>query len=227
MLDNGRYVVVLPGINLPDWNNVPGHHESGSVRTLRNAAAADWSGPNAAATGANPYGFAVKEALRHAGVPDGAEVMMVGHSHGAYTALDLAADQSFNDLAAGSEIDGYSVKVTHVLAGAADAGNNMARGPDTVEAHLVNNTNDAIRLGEDASQIESFDGRTTSFSGAVGLDGHDSGEYGKYMDNPHDPANRGTNLEQLDAMIESAETKYNDEGNRIRVKVKDPYVPRS
>ena len=49
----------------------------------------------------------VWDALRAAGVPAGSSLMIVGHSFGADTALDLAADREFN---------GGEYTVTHVVA---------------------------------------------------------------------------------------------------------------
>ena len=53
----------------------------------------------------------VRAAIVAAGVPDGAEVMVVGHSQGGLTAARLAADPGFNSL--GGEPGTY--RVTHVL----------------------------------------------------------------------------------------------------------------
>lgn len=104
-LDDGKHLVVLPGVvDLSafdlGWDR---HHRS--VRDLDRAA---FESSRSTGVGGNPYAHAVWEALVTAGVPAGTDIMMVGHSYGADTALDLAADAGFNGP------DGFDV--THVVA---------------------------------------------------------------------------------------------------------------
>ncbi len=96
LVDHGgdRYTIVLPGVtdlSQPGagWN--PVHR---SVRDLDKAAV-----PSSRSTGLddNPYARMVAEALVANDVPTGAELLIVGHSFGADTALDLASDRSFTD----------------------------------------------------------------------------------------------------------------------------------
>lgn len=103
--DDDHYLVVLPGVvDLSafslGWDR---HHRS--VRDLDRAAIGSAGSTNVAH---NPYARSVWRAMAQAEVPRGAEVLIVGHSFGADTALDLAADPGFNGPA------GY--RVTHVVA---------------------------------------------------------------------------------------------------------------
>lgn len=136
-LDNGRYVVVLPGVtdlSRPDlgWND--GHR---SVRDLDQAAF--WSS-RSTATADNAYARLVHEGLVELDVPVGAEIMIVGHSFGADTALDLAADPTFNGP------DGY--RVTHVVAAAYHSGPQLAHIPDGTEVLVLQNHRDAAVIVE-------------------------------------------------------------------------------
>ena len=104
-----RYVVELPGI-----------------RHLGAAAdPQDLSGAvNAMEARTTAYTRCVSEALDAAGAPEGAQVMLVGHSQGGIVAMDLAGDPAFNGgrvrvtdvLAAGSPIS-----AKHVVAGSGTA----------------------------------------------------------------------------------------------------------
>ena len=94
LMNNGdnRYTIVLPGVSdlsRPDhgWN---GHHRS--VRDLDMAAVVSAQSSDVAD---NRYARMVSQALLAAQVPEGAELLIVGHSFGADTALDLAADDAF------------------------------------------------------------------------------------------------------------------------------------
>lgn len=98
-----RYTVVLPGVTdlrVPRVGLDP-HHRS--VRDLDVAAA-----PSVidATVANNPYAQMVIDGLAAAGVPQGADVAIVGHSFGADTALDLAADPHVN---------GDRYRITHVI----------------------------------------------------------------------------------------------------------------
>lgn len=104
-LDNGRHLVVLPGVvDLSafslGWDR---HHRS--VRDLDQAA---FGSSRSTGVDANPYARAVWDAVIDARVPPRSELMIVGHSFGADTALDLAAEPGFNGPG------GYHV--THVVA---------------------------------------------------------------------------------------------------------------
>lgn len=78
-----RYVVALPGMNGDQpW---PHDHPQDTAAAVHNALAPE-----------SPYTRAVRLAMADAGVPRGAEVLLVGHSLGGITAANLAQDPSFN-----------------------------------------------------------------------------------------------------------------------------------
>ncbi len=104
-ISNGRYVVVLPGVTdlvLPDLGLDTRH------RTVRDMDQYAYRSSLSTSVADNRYAQMVWDGLIAAGVPLGAELMIVGHSFGADTALDLAADPRFNGSA------GFDV--THVVA---------------------------------------------------------------------------------------------------------------
>jgi hypothetical protein len=103
-LATDRYVVALPGVidlSRPHLGLDEAHR---SVRDLDQYAIGS---SRSSAVADNRYAQMVWTALERTGVPAGAELMIVGHSFGADTALDLAADRRFN---------GGSYRVTHVVA---------------------------------------------------------------------------------------------------------------
>lgn len=89
--DHPRYVVMLRGMDPHDW-------DPHSVNTPPQATLQELLHGGA-------YEEAVQEAMRRAEIPPGSEVMLIGHSQGGITAMDLAADPGFN----------ARYKVTHVL----------------------------------------------------------------------------------------------------------------
>lgn len=110
-----RYVVELPGI-----------------RHLGAAAdPEDLSGAvNAMTAESTAYTRCVGEALDAAGVPEGAEVMLVGHSQGGIVAMDLAGDPAFN---------GVRAKVTAVVvAGSPVSAKQVAAGSGTAVLSVEN-----------------------------------------------------------------------------------------
>lgn len=119
-LADDRYVVVLPGVvdlSRPDLGWSDRHR---SVRDLDRAAVAS---SRSSAARDNPYAVFVHAGLVAARVPAGSELLIVGHSFGADTALDLAADPTFNGPGA--------FRVTHVVAAGYHSGPQL---PD-VAAH--------------------------------------------------------------------------------------------
>lgn len=136
-LDTGRFVVVLPGVvdlSVPDagWDD---HHRS--VRDLDRAAI-----ESAGTTGldGNRYARFVREGLARADVPSGAELLLVGHSFGADTALDLAADAAFNGPS------GY--RVTHVVAAGYHSGPQLSGVPRSTAVLVVQNRRDVPVIAE-------------------------------------------------------------------------------
>ncbi|MFZ9040992.1 MAG: hypothetical protein ACO225_04875 [Ilumatobacteraceae bacterium] len=148
-LDDRRWIVVLPGVvdlSRPSLGWDP-HHRS--VRDLDRAALPS---SGSTSTSRNPYARAVHQALVATGVPRGAELLVVGHSFGADTALDLAADPRFNALAAPHRTtgeDGY--RVTHVIAAAYHSQPQLARVPTSTEVLVVQNRRDRVVVAEAAA----------------------------------------------------------------------------
>jgi len=135
--DNGQYTLVLPGVvdlSQPHWGLDTGHS---SVRDVDQFAL-----PSSAGTGvaSNRYAQMVSEYVREH-VPRGADVMIVGHSFGADTAVDLAADPVFNNLATG-------VNVTHVVAAAYFSQPQLGQVPHGTQVLVLQNANDQVVNGE-------------------------------------------------------------------------------
>lgn len=115
-----RYVVELPGIRHLGASADP-QDLTGAV--------------NAMAASATGYTRCVREALDAAGVPQGAHVLLVGHSQGGIVAMDLAGDPAFN---------GGRVKVTDVVAvGSPISTKQVAAGSGT-RVFSVENVNDVV-----------------------------------------------------------------------------------
>lgn len=136
-LADDRYVVVLPGVvdlSSPHlgWDS---HHRS--PRDLDRAALAS---SRSADVADNPYAIAVADALADAGVPVGARLLIVGHSFGADTALDLAADAGFNGP------NGY--RVTHVVAAGYHSGPQLSAVDADTDVLVVQNHRDAAVIAE-------------------------------------------------------------------------------
>jgi len=189
---------------------------SDSARDMHYARQSEMQGHNGSELGTNGYAFAVKQAMRAANIPDGANVMLVGHSFGAYTAAELASDKSFND-AFGEPRLGYSVNITHVAAAGATAGFRMNELPGGTEGVLVNNSGDlAYRLerfvptnNESSASEIVFDGG--SHDGA----GHQPTHHGAFVRSADNP--------MLNDFNGSAFDRYGGSGSAVRVTVKDPF----
>ena len=150
-LDNGKYVLVLPGVT--DLSKPrPGLNPYN--RTVRDVD--QYALPSSTSTGMddNLYAQMVAEAMRRHGVPPGSDIMIVGHSYGADTALDLAADPRFNGPGA------YTV--THVAAAAYHSGPQLRHVPGGTQVLVLQNNQDAAvqaeHLGYDpVGAFDSFD----------------------------------------------------------------------
>jgi hypothetical protein len=115
-----RYVVELPGIR-----------SLGATADPQDLAGA----VSAMAFPATAYSRCVAKALDAAGVPRGADVMLVGHSEGGMVAMDLAADPAFN---------GGRARVTDVVAaGSPISAKSAAHGSGT-RVFSVENANDIV-----------------------------------------------------------------------------------
>jgi len=104
---NGNYTVVLPGVtdlSQPQYGLNPDN------QTVRDIDQFALPSSHSSSIDDNRYAQLVQEYITN-NVPQGANVMLVGHSFGADTALDLASDPSFNNAETG-------VNVTHVVAAA-------------------------------------------------------------------------------------------------------------
>jgi pimeloyl-ACP methyl ester carboxylesterase len=110
-----------------------------NVRDGGYATVANGGGPNA-------YAEVVKDRVRDYMTANGlgstTEVTLVGHSYGAMTAMDLAADPGFN---------GSTAKVTHVIAAGGGQVHELDRIPDGTRAMVMSNRFDVVSRGIDAS----------------------------------------------------------------------------
>ncbi|MEM9890187.1 MAG: hypothetical protein AAF962_04935 [Actinomycetota bacterium] len=140
-------------------------------------------------TGDDAYARQVADGVRHAGVPPGSRLLVVGHSYGAAAAVQLAADPVFN---------GDEYEVTHVVA----AGYHVEPwlplvAPDT-EVLALNNRHDLVvgveRLA-DGLLIDGpgpgHDALVRSFPGGRGGAGHAQEHYVAYLEQTGDPAVAG------------------------------------
>lgn len=136
-LPDGKYLVVLPGVtdlSKPDLGYSDTH------RSVRDVDQAAYPSSMSTSVADNRYAQMVWDALRARGVPLGSELMIVGHSFGADTALDLAADSGFNGAG------GY--QVTHVVAAAYDSRPQLAHVPASTQVLVLQNNRDVPVIGE-------------------------------------------------------------------------------
>lgn len=139
-LADDRFVVVLPGVtdlSSPDLSWSDRHR---SVRDLDQAALESY---RSTGIDGNPYARMVIEGLRSADVPRGAELLVVGHSFGADTALDLAADPTVN---------GVEFRITHVVAAGYASGPQLAHVPPITEVLVLQNRRDVPVIVEAVGQ---------------------------------------------------------------------------
>jgi pimeloyl-ACP methyl ester carboxylesterase len=220
-LDNGKYIIVLPGVvdlssgiatrnpgsAVKEWMDP---NDANSVRDMRYAI------PSGASPDyANPYATRVKEAMLAAGVPPGSDVMLVGHSYGAYTAAYLASDHDFND-AFGSP-SGYHVNVTHMVAAGAETDVYFDRMPEGTHALVLNNRRDLAYEAEDNAHgnVDPVYGGQKEFvfnGGGKGW-GHDPQNYTDWLQN-------STDREDLGAWLDSA-GDYAESGSAVNYTVPD------
>jgi hypothetical protein len=233
-LDNGRFIVVLPGVTdltagiaefatqlrkhglfgLDDGilgaRHVWSDNDEPTVRKMRYAYDAALHDD----TDVNEYAAMVTAAMRNSGVPLGADVMLVGHSFGAYTAVDLAADPAFN---------GAYVNVTHVVAAAADTDWRFDELRASTATLILNNRWDVAFRAESGLH---FGGRPDApneleinFWGGLGGAGHDVDNYANWIE-------RATDRADLDGWLGSVEPMYTSGGERVSVSVPDPVLVR-
>lgn len=136
-LADGRYLVVLPGVtdlSRPDFGLNDRH------RTVRDVDRYAYPSSQSTSVSDNRYAQMVWDGLISAGVPLGSELMIVGHSYGADTALDLAADSRFN----GSS--GFDV--THVVAAGYHSEPQLPHVDAGTEVLVLQNHQDAAVIAE-------------------------------------------------------------------------------
>jgi hypothetical protein len=134
------YIVVLPGVT--DLSNPDiGLGDNRTVRDLDQYAV-----PSSKSTKVsdNRYAHMVWEGINAAGVPPGANLLIVGHSFGSDTALDLAADSGFNGPG------GY--QVTHVVAAGYYSQPQLEHVPTSTSVLVLQNHRDAAVIVEGAGQ---------------------------------------------------------------------------
>ena len=209
---NGRptYTVNLPGV-IDLSKPVPGfdpHHAS--VRDMDSVALR--SAPTASVDD-NLYAQFVKRGLRVNGVPLGSNLMLVGHSFGADTVLDLAADSAM--------LENY--KVTHVVAAAYDSVPQLAAVSPDIDVLVLQNTADqAIALeafhrragtGDHQISINTFAHEIRRFDGGFGTDvGHHPDRYIAYLNEANDA--------ELERFLTSVDgTGYGRTGSTVAIDV--------
>lgn len=165
-----HYVVVLPGatdLSSPDWNL---SDENRTVRDLDRYAVRSSRSSDVAD---NRYAGMVRDGLARVGVPDGAHLAIVGHSFGADTALDLAADESFTD----------RYDVSHVVAAGYWSQPQLADVRPGVEVLVLQNSIDGAVIAESVGHSQLAQAAEARGS-AVGhlLDGDLGGALGSTID---------------------------------------------
>ena len=183
---NGKptYTITLPGVidlsnPAPGWD--PQH---ASVRDMDQAALRSSSSTRVED---NLYAQMVIRALDVNQVPLGSNLLVVGHSFGADTAADLAANQEFTLL----------YNVTHVVAAGYDSAPQLAHiSPDIDVLVLQNNDDKAILLestqrrvamSPESVSINTFAHEVREFDGGWGADiGHHQDRYITYLDRTDD-----------------------------------------
>ncbi len=157
-LANGRYLVVLPGVtdlSSPDLGLDDRH------RTVRDVDRFAYPSAQSTDVADNRYAQMVWDGLIAAGVPTGAELMIVGHSYGADTALDLAANPAFNGTG------GFDV--THVVAAGYHSEPQLPHVGSSTEVLVLQNHRDAAVIVEAVGHghVTGVVEQTTGFFGSV------------------------------------------------------------
>jgi hypothetical protein len=145
-LSDARHLVVLPGVI--DLSRTPWWSET-AHRSVRDIDRHALPSSRSSAVADNGYARLVWEALRARGVAPGSELVMIGHSFGADTALDLAADPAFNG------DDGF--RVTHVVAAAYASTPQLADVPQSTRVLVLQNRRDALVIAERVGQAHVTD----------------------------------------------------------------------
>ena len=183
---NGKptYTINLPGVTdlskpSPGWDPV-----HATVRDIDQAAAFS---AHSNKVEDNLYAQMVMRALLVNEVPRGANLMIVGHSFGADTAADLAADGTFTE----------RYNLTHVVAAAYDSVPQLADIDPSIEVLVLQNDNDyAIKgeilgrlasSGQPSVSINTFAHDVRVFDGGTKGVGHHQDNYNEYLYDTNDP----------------------------------------
>jgi hypothetical protein len=159
-----RWVVELPGMRHMSVSADP-EDLSGAISAM--------------ALPATAYTRSVAKALDAAGVPQGAPVLLVGHSQGGIVAMDLAGDPAFN---------GERVRVTHVVAAGSPISSKQVAPGSGTKVFSVENVNDVVtHLDAVDAAPETPQRLTYQFS----ADGHD-------VVRTHDATRYAQRIEALD-----------------------------
>lgn len=244
-LENGNYIVNLPGVidlseKIDDVRSGNAPHigldpYNRSVRDLdfnatRSSASADVDD--------NEYAKMVRDYVLE-NVPQGANVMLVGHSYGGDTALDLASDPTFNNAETG-------VNVTHAVSAGYYSQPQLDSVQDHTQVLVLENNQDVVINAESrnpllpkedkptrlpipgAPDIGFFDAPinrvstegdnviVSKFNGGANADfGHHPERYADHV--------RGQDNEHIEAYLESvADSGYTGEGTPIAIDVSVP-----
>jgi hypothetical protein len=143
-LTDQRVIVVLAGVT--DLSR-PSLGLSSANRSVRDLDQMAFRSSKSSGVADNEYAQLVWDGLIEQGVPLGSELLIVGHSFGADTALDLAADPSFNGP------QGFAV--SHVLAAGYHSQPQLEHVPASTDVLVLQNAHDVAVLAEAAA--DSFD----------------------------------------------------------------------
>jgi hypothetical protein len=149
-LANGAYLIVLAGV--VDLSH-PHLGLDDRHRTVRDVDVYALPSSRSAAVADNRYAQLVRDGLAEAGVPEGAQLMIVGHSFGADTALDLAADPAFTS----------QYRLTHVVAAAYHSEPQLRHVDPLVNVLVLQNHRDIPVMAESVAH-----GHPTDFMDSVG-----------------------------------------------------------
>lgn len=213
VIDNGNdsYTVVLPGVS--DLSNpvIGLNPHTRSVRDLDVSAIKSTLEPGIEN---NTYAQMVERGLRRNGVPRGARLLLVGHSYGSDTALDLAADPVFN---------GQLYEVTHAVAVGYHSGPLLAGVQPHTEVFVAQNDRDLVALAESVADRLTLDdpdrddhhALVRSFSGGLSGAGHHQRHYTNYLAETEDP--------DVVAFFESVDAAgYTGSGTAVSIDVSVP-----
>lgn len=153
-----RYVVVLPGVIDLSKLHVGFDEYSRSSRDLDQGAIRSAS---SSSVDKNLYAQYVAEAIRQH-VPPGSHLALIGHSYGADTAVDLAADDRFTE----------RYDITHVVAAGYATQRTVPDVDPAIEVLAINNNKDSAAVLETMLRgpIQHLNGNIEVLSGAVELD---------------------------------------------------------